>query len=232
MREQEQSRRECDAPWRGKPGGSGLRRHRGEDLCVCRGAYLGADVANTEVTTTPSATRIRPTQRRTWEDQIAVRSPRAYRLLAWAMWRVFQALRRGHPVRRAIAKRVASRSYGAFNRNDLDALLALYHPECLWDWSHFVGWPDDPFFRGPEGLRRGWLFFREAWGKFEVTPSEIRDCGDKLMATCHMRATGGASGVGLAATWWQVGELRDGLITLVANYSDHREALKAADLCD
>jgi ketosteroid isomerase-like protein len=143
---------------------------------------------------------------------------------------VYSSLRPGHPIRRAIAQRVGSRSYAAFNRNDLDALLPLYDSACLWDWSHFAGWPDDPVFRGPDGLRRGWLFFREAWGDFEVELSEVRDCGDQVMCTCHMRATGEGSGVGLETTWWQVVEFRDGLITLVANYTDRREALEAAGL--
>jgi hypothetical protein len=79
-------------------------------------------------------------------------------------------------------------------------------------------------------LRRGWLFFREAWGDFEVELSEVRDCGDQVMGTCHMHATGGGSGVGLEITWWQVVEFRDGLITLVANYTERREALEAAGL--
>ena len=174
------------------------------------------------------AERIPSTRQRSWEDRIAIRFPRAYRLIAWMMWRLFSALPAGHAVRRQIARRFVSRSYGAFNRNDLGALLPLYHPGCIWDWSGFEGWPDDPILRGPEGLRRGWLLFREAWDDFEVIPSEFRDCGDRLMGTCHMTVTGGGSGVGLETTWWQVIELRDGLITRVANYTDRAEALKTA----
>lgn len=75
-------------------------------------------------------------------------------------------------MRRAIAERITSRSYGAFNRNDLDALLPLYHPECAWDWSHFEGWPEEQVLDGPERLGRIWETFREAWRDFHVEASD------------------------------------------------------------
>ena len=124
------------------------------------------------------------------------------------------------------------RSYGAFNRNDLEALLPMYHPDCVWDWSHFEGWPEDQIMHGPDGLRRGWLVFRDAWGDFRVEPSDWRDFGRRQMTTCQMRATGSGSGLGLEKTWWQVGYARDGLVALVANYTDRRQAVDAAQRPD
>src|SRR5215212_10544700 len=95
---------------------------------------------------------IRSAERRTWADHIAVRFPRVYRRLTAVSWRVLTRLPRGHRIRRAVFERVIGRSYGAFNRNDMDALPPLYHPECVWDWSHFEGWPDDSTAHGPEAL--------------------------------------------------------------------------------
>jgi ketosteroid isomerase-like protein len=185
---------------------------------------------NVQVAAGGTGKTIFPAERRTWGDRIAVRFPHAYRRIAALGWRVFEALPPGHPVRRALSERLISRSYGAFNRRDLDAVLPLYHPECVWDWSHFEGWPDDPVVRGPDGLRRAFLTFREAWGDCTFEPSDFQDFGDKQLTTCHMRATGSGSGVGLERTWWQVGYGRDGLLALVANYSDRREALEAVGL--
>jgi ketosteroid isomerase-like protein len=175
---------------------------------------------------------IRSAERRTWEDHIAVRVPRVYRRLVALLWRVFTRLPAGHPIRRTGIERTIGRSYGAFNRNDMDALPPLYHPECVWDWSHFEGWPDDPITHGPEALRRNWLVFREAWGDSRVDASDLRDFGDRLMITCHMRATGSGSGVGITKTWWQAGYSRDGLIARVENYTDRRRALKTLGLSD
>ena len=157
-----------------------------------------------------------------------MRFPRGYlRFVARVSGR-YEAMRPGHPARRAIAERVISRSFGSFNRNDVDALLPLYHPECVWDWSHFDGWPEDPVYHGPEGVRRAWVVFSEAWGDFRFEPSDFLDFGPRIMTSCHLRATGSGSGVGIDRTWWQVAYLRAGLIALVANYSDQQEALEAA----
>jgi hypothetical protein len=175
---------------------------------------------------------IRAPQRRTWEDHMAVRFPGIYRRLAAFLWRVFTRLPAGHPIRRAGFERVIGRSYGAFNRNDLDVLPPLYHPECVWDWSHFEGWPDVPVAQGPEALRQNWLAFRDAWGDFRVDASELRDLGDRQMITCHMRATGSGSGAGITTTWWQTGYSLDGLIARVENYTDRERALDAVGLSE
>jgi ketosteroid isomerase-like protein len=175
---------------------------------------------------------IRSAERRTWEDHIAVRFPRLYRRSGTLLWRVLTRLPVGHPIRRAVFERVIGRSYGAFNRSDLNAVRALYHPECVWDWSSFEGWPDDPIAHGPEALRRGFLVFRDAWGDFRVDASDLRDFGDSVMLTCHLRATGSGSGVGITRTWWQAGYIRDGLIARVENYTDRERALEAVGLSE
>jgi ketosteroid isomerase-like protein len=131
-------------------------------------------------------------------------------------------------MRRAIAQRTIRRSYGAFNRGDLDLLRAMYDPELVWDWSHVEGWLDDPVLRGFDHLRREFLSWRQTWGEFVGEPSELRDFGDTLMLTGHMRVTGSGSGVTTEMTWWQVVSVRDGLIARLANYSDRQEALDAA----
>jgi hypothetical protein len=48
---------------------------------------------------------IRAAERRTWEDHIAVRAPRAYRRLVALLWRVFTRLPAGHPIRRTGTER-------------------------------------------------------------------------------------------------------------------------------
>jgi hypothetical protein len=43
-------------------------------------------------------------------------------------------------------------SYEAFNRKDLEALLQLYDPRCVWDVSNYAGWPERQVYKGREGL--------------------------------------------------------------------------------
>jgi ketosteroid isomerase-like protein len=185
-----------------------------------------------QATANSSASAIAPAQRRTWGDRIALGFPHAYRRVVALVWRLFEALPPGHPLRRALLVRAAKRSYGGFNRRDVDAVFALYHPDCVWDWTHFDGWPDDAIVRGPDGLLRAFENFREAWGDCTFEPSDLRDFGKRQMVTCRMRATGSGSGVGLERTWWQVGYARDGLVALVANFSKREEALEAVGLSE
>jgi hypothetical protein len=174
------------------------------------------------------ANRVAPAQRRIWEDRVAVRLPGAYRRVLALLWPLFGALRPGHPLRRFIAERWISRLNGAFNRSDIDLLSVLFHPELVWDWSRFEGWPEEPVTRGVEGLRRGFTAWREAWGELTFDSSEYRDFGEKHMLTARMRAAGFGSGIAIERTFWQVAAVRDGLLAWVANYTDRQEALDAA----
>jgi ketosteroid isomerase-like protein len=125
---------------------------------------------------------------------------------------------------------VVRRSYDAFNRGDLDALLPLYHPGCLWDMTHFEGWPDTPVYRGHEGLRKIFEEFYGAWDEVRVEPSDLLRIGRKWMVTCTLQVRGGASGAEASLQFTQVGETRDGLIYTIDNYTDKREALEAVGL--
>jgi ketosteroid isomerase-like protein len=122
------------------------------------------------------------------------------------------------------------RSYDAFNRRDLDALLALYHPACVWDMTHFEGWPDTPVYQGHEGLRRLFKEWHDAWDEVRTEPSDLLQIGGRLMVTCNMQVRGGASGAGVSLQFVQVAEAHDGLFHLIDNYSDKSQALEAVGL--
>jgi ketosteroid isomerase-like protein len=122
------------------------------------------------------------------------------------------------------------RSYDAFNRRDLDALLPLYHPGCVWDMTHFEGWPDTPVYRGHDGLRKILEEFYGAWDEVRVEPSDLLQIGRRTMVTCTLRVRGGASGAEVSLQFTQVGEPRDGLIYLIDNYTDKSQALEAVGL--
>jgi ketosteroid isomerase-like protein len=125
---------------------------------------------------------------------------------------------------------VVRRSYDAFNRRDLDALLSLYHPGCLWDMTHFEGWPDTPVYRGHEGLRKIFEEFYGAWDEVRVEPSDLLQIGPRLMVTCTLRVLGSASGAEVSLQFTQVGETRDGLIYIIDNYTNKSQAFEAAGL--
>jgi hypothetical protein len=144
------------------------------------------------------------------------------------LWRPFSALRPGHPLRRVLVERWVSRANGAFNRRDLNLLRVLFHPELVWDWSHFEGWPEDRVVHGFDEFSRAFLAWREAWGEATFDSSDYRDFGERQMVTAHIRATGSGSGLLVNQTMWQVGSFRAGLLDCLKNYTNEREAIDAA----
>ncbi len=136
---------------------------------------------------------------------------------------------RAEPAAHEVAA-IVRRSYDAFNRRDLDALLPLYHPACAWDMTHFEGWPDTPVYRGHEGLRKIFEEFYAAWDDVRVEPSDLLQIGQKLMITCTLQVRGGASGAEASVQFTQVAETRDGLIYIVDNYTGKSQALEAVGL--
>jgi ketosteroid isomerase-like protein len=165
------------------------------------------------------------------EDVVAIRAPRFYRTLAEALFLTCIRLPAGSRVRRAVILRVAQRSYDAVMRQDMEALLAMYHPELVWDTTQFRDWPESRIYRGREGLRE---FFDEWFAAMSDVRAEIRDMRDlggrRTVLFVEMKATGRGSGVEVAFPWAQVGTVRDGLISEVLNFSNYSDALEAAGL--
>ena len=67
---------------------------------------------------------------------------------------------------------LAERGYRAWNEDDLEALLAICHPEVEYHSSGvFPGM--NPVYRGEEGMRRWWATFHEPWSQIKVIPERI-----------------------------------------------------------
>jgi ketosteroid isomerase-like protein len=122
------------------------------------------------------------------------------------------------------------RSYDCFNRRDPEGAVALYAPDCLWSFRHFSGWPDDPEYRGHDGLRKLFGDFLSAWGEFRITPVDLWKLGgDGWLVHCTMSSTGASSGVPVSMDMWQLCRAKR-LIELVDNHTDADDALAAAGL--
>lgn len=123
----------------------------------------------------------------------------------------------------ALLRRTAARSYGAWNRGDAEALIGMYHPECVWDDTHWLVAEATTYY-GHEGLRDAVRVWWESWSEFYSTGSELRDLGGRFVITGHFYARGRESGVPVTMTYTQISTQRDGLIDYVANYLDKDEA--------
>jgi ketosteroid isomerase-like protein len=122
---------------------------------------------------------------------------------------------------------LARRSVDAFNRRDLDALLALMHDEV-------EGAPPlasiEGHYHGHAGIRRWWESLFTGLPDFTIEVVEVRDLGDLTVAVLRNRAQGAVSQAPVEQRLWLVGEWRDGKVIWWQSFRSEAEALEAAGL--
>jgi ketosteroid isomerase-like protein len=121
----------------------------------------------------------------------------------------------------------ARRSIDAFNRRDLDALLALMD-EDVRGAPPLASLEGD--YHGHAGIRRWWESLFENLPDFAIEIIEVRDPGDLTIAVLGNRAHGAVSDTPVEQQLWVVGEWRDRKVVWWRTFRSEDEALKAAGL--
>lgn len=124
---------------------------------------------------------------------------------------------------------IVRRAYDAFQQSDLEAFVALHHPQCelLPLQARVEG--SGPY-RGHDGVRAYWDDLRSVFENWQPVPEEIGDHGDSIIIRMHLTGQARESGVTFDETLWQAAELRDGLMWWWGTYSSEAEALEASTL--
>jgi ketosteroid isomerase-like protein len=105
---------------------------------------------------------------------------------------------------------LAERAYGAWNDDDVEAMLALTHPEAQFTPSGvFPGM--ESAYRGEEGIRRWWDTFHEPWSEIKVIPERIVERPDGMDVLVRFEATG-RDGIETTLNFINKIEVRDGLL--------------------
>ena len=124
---------------------------------------------------------------------------------------------------------VVRRAFEAYNRGDIDAVVADFAPEC--EYIPTGAMPDaGRVYRGPEGYKR---FFRWLGDEFEDARIEVQNligAGDKVLASVTLHGLGKQSGVETSWNIWQVWVLRNNKVVHGQAYTTRDEALEAAGL--
>jgi ketosteroid isomerase-like protein len=120
---------------------------------------------------------------------------------------------------------LARAAIDAWNRGDIDGLLATRHPEFEW---HTTGvFPGlDPIYRGHEGSRKFERDFRAIWESLTFEVDEFHESGDRVAALGTFEARG-RDGMHIRRPVASVTTFRDGLVVRIDSYMDWDEALKA-----
>ena len=123
------------------------------------------------------------------------------------------------------------RALDAFNRRDFDAVLEQLDPEAEWHpgvQASLEG--ETTTFRGREAVRKGLQGLVDAFADLRLEVSEVRDLGDRVLATGRLRAHGTESGVEIESPWAYLVEYKSGKAVWVRAFLNPREALEAAGL--
>jgi ketosteroid isomerase-like protein len=123
------------------------------------------------------------------------------------------------------------RSFDAFNRGDLDAILDDLAPEYEF---HPSGRFKDTqrVYRGREGFIDFWRAFRAAWEEITISTERIEDRGDRVLTLGHFHGKGSGSGVEVEGEAAWVHTIKDGEVVHLRSFTSWKEALEAAELSE
>jgi ketosteroid isomerase-like protein len=105
---------------------------------------------------------------------------------------------------------LVKRSYVAFERDDLDAVLADMDPEI--EWHQAQGLPHGGFYRGVEEVRRNIFepLDAEWWDEFTAKPDEFLDAGEQIVVLGRYRGIAKVTGKQLDVPFVHVWTVRGG----------------------
>jgi ketosteroid isomerase-like protein len=119
------------------------------------------------------------------------------------------------------------RLQGAWNRGDLDAMMAAHHADAVWvligGLEQLVGRE----FRGRAAIRAFLEDYQASFGQVHIEVEQAIPAGDRLLLILDQRNRGEAGGVETSNRWAQLLSFREGLVARAENYYDVDEALAA-----
>ena len=115
---------------------------------------------------------------------------------------------------------IATRSYRAFARDDLDAVLADMHPEI--EWHQAQGLPHGGLYQGLDEVRRNVFdpLDRDWWQEFVVEPEEFLESGAQVVVLGRYRGVAKGTGRALDVPFVHVWTFRDGLAVRFRQFLD------------
>jgi ketosteroid isomerase-like protein len=117
---------------------------------------------------------------------------------------------------------IVRRLIGAWSRRDLEAVLQAMHPEC-----EVRGIEVRETLRGHDRLAAGFRDWFDAFDEFTIEPEDFISDGDRVLVPVRQRARGKGSGVEVEQRFYQLFELRDGMVFRFDEYSEEPDAREA-----
>jgi ketosteroid isomerase-like protein len=128
---------------------------------------------------------------------------------------------------------VFRRGAEAYNRRDAEAFLEDAHPDVEWRpvFQTLLG-GGATVFRGHDAIRRMFQEVDESLAAIDAEWSDIRDLGERVVATGRLHIRGRESGVETESPLGIVVDFSDGKVLRVQTFLDPAQALDAAGLSE
>ena len=122
------------------------------------------------------------------------------------------------------------RAFEAFNRRDIDGILAVCDPDI--DWTPPPDWLGSRTYHGHNGVREAIADMVGVFEDLQAEPVRLIERGDRVVGLYIWRGHGGASGVSIDPFAVEVGfvcDFAEGLATSIRFSMGFDEAVVAAD---
>jgi ketosteroid isomerase-like protein len=179
-----------------------------------------------EVVRTPLS--VRPHSRRSLEQRLTIRYPRASALL----FRFLLLLPPRSRLRRATLARGIQQGLEAYNRGDYETVLAGYDPNIeLISEPEVVELGFDATYHGHDGWRRYAERWNAEWGAYATRPEELIDLGDgRALVVGTQRARGSGSGAEAVKDFAVLWTFASGRVAREQYFFDRADAFRIAGL--
>ena len=126
---------------------------------------------------------------------------------------------------------IARRAYEAFNRGDLQAMVADLAPNFEYATTGAIPGMTGVY-RGVEGILGFLEWMRSEFERPRIEVRELVDAGDQVVAAVTLRGRGKQSGVEASWDVWHVWTMERGKVVHGQAFTSRDEALEAAGLSE
>ncbi len=126
---------------------------------------------------------------------------------------------------------IVRRTTDAYNRHDLDGIVAHWAPDAVLDWSNSRGL-EAGVYRGHDEIRAFTQRFLTTWAEVRLELGEPIEAADDVLVVENVTYLRGRDGIETQARSAWVLTFRDGQQTSLTLYQTKQEALEAAGLSE
>jgi ketosteroid isomerase-like protein len=121
---------------------------------------------------------------------------------------------------------VVQAAFDAYFRGDEPGMLAVVDPEII--VTQFPEQVDAYPYHGHDGVRQVMADWIGTWDDYVIELLDLREVGDRVVASLRQRGRGKGSGIAMEAGTWFVWDVRGGKLIRWQMFSSEGEALEAA----